>query len=429
MRRPNVALIVVDSLREDHSRGLDQLLDVGFVRYENAIAPAPWTLPSHVSMFTGLYPGTHGVHEMYQEVPGLDEVARDGMRRLNYGVAGELMDEGYEMYFVTANLFITPQYGFQRYTRHLTASPYMPEALDWDEFSGLNESFWRNGRNYLRTAREFLSMGKGALLGRAILRGMKLSMGLGLRDKGSSAVLDAVKEMDAHEPYMLFVNLMEAHEPYTPRDLAGSVSAEAAFNAIFTGRVPEDVAAAWRRQYPRHAEYAVERALDLVRALGRRLEDSLVIVTSDHGQLLGDGGIGHGYFLSDGLLRVPLYVKWPAGMRAARQTGRYVSLAQIPSMMRAAMGDQPAGIGSDVVMAESFGPISMPTGWRSRLPRSALREAFSHRVRIYARGGAATYNAGADRVEGAVGMDVVYASRIARELLEMGTAEELPARA
>jgi hypothetical protein len=49
-------------------------------------------------------------------------------------------------------------------------------------------------------------------------------------------------------------------------------------------------------------------------------------------------------------------------------------------------------------------------------------------VRIYARGGAATYNAGADRVEGAVGMDVVYASRIARELLEMGTAEELPAR-
>ncbi|MGC9190245.1 MAG: sulfatase-like hydrolase/transferase, partial [Conexivisphaera sp.] len=138
------------------------------------------------------------------------------------------------------------------------------------------------------------------------------------------------------------------------------------------------MAAAWRRQYPRHAEYAVERALDLVRALGRRLEDSLVIVTSDHGQLLGDGGIGHGYFLSDGLLRVPLYVKWPAGMRAARQTGRYVSLAQIPSMMRAAMGDQPAGIGSDVVMAESFGPVSMPTGWRSRLPRSALREAFSH---------------------------------------------------
>jgi hypothetical protein len=84
---------------------------------------------------------------------------------------------------------------------------------------------------------------------------------------------------------------MEAHEPYTPRDLSGSVSARATFSAVFEGRVPGDVAATWRRRYPGHAARAVARALDVVRALGRRLEGSLTIVTSDHGQLLG--GWGH----------------------------------------------------------------------------------------------------------------------------------------
>jgi arylsulfatase A-like enzyme len=63
MRKPNIVIIVLDTLREDHAQGLDRLLDYGFVKYQNAIAPAPWTLPSHASMFTGLYPSEHGIHE------------------------------------------------------------------------------------------------------------------------------------------------------------------------------------------------------------------------------------------------------------------------------------------------------------------------------------------------------------------------------
>ncbi len=424
MRRPNVALIIVDSLRKDHSGGLDSLLELGFVKYENAVAPAPWTLPSHVSIFTGLYPSAHGVHEAYGDSPGLDEVARERMARLGHGIAGELMEEGYEVHFLTANLFVTPHYGFQRYTRHLTASPYLPEALDWEEFSRLN-GVLVGGGNYVAIAREFLGMGRAGLLGRAILRGMKLRMGIGLREKGSEAILRALRALRPVEPYMLFVNLMEAHEPYTPADLDGRVSAEAAFSAIFKGEVPRGVAAAWRRQYPRHAGYAVERALEVVRALGPRLDDTLVIVTSDHGQLLGDGGIGHGYFLSDDLLMVPLYVRWPSWARALRQRGLYVSLSQLPSIIRAAMGDGAAGVGTDVALAESFGPISMPAGWRSRLTRRALREAFSHRVRVYLRGGRFTYNLGADRLEESTGVGAAEAAELARDLLGSASPEEL----
>jgi len=45
-RRPNVILLVIDTLREDHAGGLEALRDLGFVKYENAIAPSPWTLPA-----------------------------------------------------------------------------------------------------------------------------------------------------------------------------------------------------------------------------------------------------------------------------------------------------------------------------------------------------------------------------------------------
>jgi len=47
MRKPNIVIIVLDTLREDHAQGLDRLVDYGFVKYQNAIAPRPLdtTLP------------------------------------------------------------------------------------------------------------------------------------------------------------------------------------------------------------------------------------------------------------------------------------------------------------------------------------------------------------------------------------------------
>jgi len=68
--RPNVLLISIDTFRADHIHGygyefettptLDKLMRRG-ASFSNAISPSPWTLPSHVSLFTSLYPHTHGV--------------------------------------------------------------------------------------------------------------------------------------------------------------------------------------------------------------------------------------------------------------------------------------------------------------------------------------------------------------------------------
>jgi hypothetical protein len=69
---PNVLLISVDTLRADHlgcygyerdtSPGFDRLARDGVV-FENAMSTCPWTLPSHTSLLTGLYPAEHGVQE------------------------------------------------------------------------------------------------------------------------------------------------------------------------------------------------------------------------------------------------------------------------------------------------------------------------------------------------------------------------------
>ncbi len=68
----NVLLISIDTLRSDHlgcygstkvkTPNIDSLARSG-VLFKNVVSPAPFTLPSHVSMMTGLIPPAHGVHD------------------------------------------------------------------------------------------------------------------------------------------------------------------------------------------------------------------------------------------------------------------------------------------------------------------------------------------------------------------------------
>jgi len=75
----SVLFVVMDTVRKDHLScyGYDRETTPGLERFaeeaavfEEAVAPAPWTLPVHASMFTGLYPGDHGAT---QENPYLED--------------------------------------------------------------------------------------------------------------------------------------------------------------------------------------------------------------------------------------------------------------------------------------------------------------------------------------------------------------------
>lgn len=109
VNKPNVILIVLDTLRYDFSQGLDTLKELGFIKYDNTYSTSSWTLPSHISMFTGLYPKFHGVHEYY----GVNDVVDDYSRlvREALGKYDNLLsifkDEGYKTINFSENSFIS----------------------------------------------------------------------------------------------------------------------------------------------------------------------------------------------------------------------------------------------------------------------------------------------------------------------------------
>jgi Arylsulfatase A and related enzymes len=258
-RRPNVILLVIDTLREDHAGGLEALRDLGFVKYENAIAPSPWTLPSHVSMVTGLYPSQHGVHEAYGVyASNMMGLSRQRMSKLDRGMIGELMKEGYSAYIISANPLISAAYGFGGVTESLVVEDRCRRHKECSDYERLATALSRH-KGYLGAAlklirdRELRLLLSGVkLLARSRL--WRLAGRLGLYDptmeKGSLAILDFLTGRSFEEPFLMLINIMEAHGPYTVKDMNGQLTIRAFLEAVFFNRLDEEVASLNRQNYP-----------------------------------------------------------------------------------------------------------------------------------------------------------------------------------
>jgi len=109
---PNIILISVDTLRADHvgaygyekkvTPSMDRLALEG-VRFSDCRASAPWTLPSHATMFTGLYPTDH--HAVDDKV----KIREDAPM-----LAQRMKSAGYKTAAFVAHYYVGSQYGFQR---------------------------------------------------------------------------------------------------------------------------------------------------------------------------------------------------------------------------------------------------------------------------------------------------------------------------
>jgi len=420
MKKPNIIILIIDTLREDYSSGLEALRELGFVRYGNAIAPAPWTLPSHASLITGMYPSQHEIHESRgaRTNEELANIARVRMGQLNYGIIGELKDEGYETRIITANPYVTKVFGFAADDVILT-SPFVVFAVSLNQLINqrrflelLNDVY--NG-DKVRMFLDLIRRGelRDAITGlvyyllnkmmHAYRQFLRLGNWLGIHDltmeKGSSQVIKILKNAKFSQPFFLLINIMEAHSPYLRNDLNDKLYNETIAKWIINNGTDDPVVEELRKSYPRHAAYAVKRAVEIIMALKPYLDDSLVIVTSDRGELLGDGGLGHGYFLRDGLLRVPLWVKWPSWVKPPKQVGPFVSLTQIPSIIRAIINNEEPKIGTNIAIAESFGITPNHTIDTAKLSYEKALKLLTHRVRIYTKHGTATYNTDLDQLE------------------------------
>jgi arylsulfatase A-like enzyme/Flp pilus assembly protein TadD len=146
--------------------------------------------------------------------------------------------------------------------------------------------------------------------------------------KGDETARVAVQWLESHKarPFFLFVHFYDPHDPYDP---------------------PEPFASKWK-EHPYEGEVAfadhcVGEVLSKLRELGL-WKETLVVVTGDHGEMLGEHGeLNHGFFIYEGALRVPLVVRVPRA--APRQVELPVSLVDIaPTVVSLAGIPVPEGI-------------------------------------------------------------------------------------
>jgi arylsulfatase A-like enzyme len=118
-------------------------------------------------------------------------------------------------------------------------------------------------------------------------------------------------------PFFAFLNFFDAHDPYRPRG---------EFLHRFTGGSEivdrYDSAIAWM-------DHVVGRTLQSLQERGL-LDNTIVVVTADHGEGLGEHGrMGHGNSLYSELLHVPLLIRYPAAVPVGRRVGTSISLRDI----------------------------------------------------------------------------------------------------
>jgi arylsulfatase A-like enzyme len=276
--RPDVVLVVVDTLRADHlgvygydrptSPRIDRLAAGGAV-FENAWAAAPWTLPSVMSVVTGRYPSDH-------------RVENDGLR-LPAGVptlAGTLRAAGYRTGGFVAHVYASRLFGFDR-------------GFDVFEDFGLARPDYR------------------------------LEAGL---EPDAARVTDAALEWlrrQKKEPVFLLAHYFDPHWPYAapgedrdafPSDYDGPLGTDYdSLSKYLDPRVPipDDYRAFLINRYDgeiRWTDRQIGRLLDGIAAAGRGAR-AWVVLTADHGEEFKEhGSMGHGRQLYEEAIRVPLVI-------------------------------------------------------------------------------------------------------------------------
>jgi arylsulfatase A-like enzyme len=384
--------------------------------FTHAVSPSTWTLPSHASMLTGLYPWEH--------------LAFGGdWARLSTGtktVASILSDQGYATACLSANPYVSPSTG-------LTHGFEFVRWGDWFDCSARPLSRWfaRAHEESCRGSSSGSPLGRipfgvRVRLNRFIRRypiladvffraaAMALAPGQPRRSVVAPWIEDTfarwLASVDPGRPLFCLINLLDAHEPYI--GLPEQPSDYATWFRMLTASQSERAALGSSEQRVRDWG---KRLRDLYRAclpiLDRRIntladhirrirdwENAVVVVTSDHGQSFGeDGTLFHGRSWAERVHRVPLIVKPALASPAANIDRRWVSTKDVWPLMAASahlpfakpLSDSSRGsvISTDVATCAVYCQIDNPTALQTRKRGGRNQVSNGHEsVASYSRG-------------------------------------------
>jgi arylsulfatase A-like enzyme len=323
-------LIVLDTVRRDHmslygyhrktTPSLDSHASRGLV-FDEATAVAPWTFPSHASMFTGLWPRTHGARAFLNEKDQGITVFPLPPERVT--LAEIARENGYRTAGMTANFaaYLSPRFGLdQGFDEYLCRKPRFPAVL-------------------LRTAH---ALGSRWDKRRAQYQDMPYFTAPEITEGAISWL-----ERNGDEPFFLFLNYMEAHIPNAAPGSQGLPFEDeiALMNPDFPGLLERvvgggEMTPAEQRsmvnEYDReriHLDRSVGVLLDYVEKSGLG-EKTLVVLTSDHGEFLGEHSLlGHGKDLYAEVVDVPL-ILWEPGRATGRDQRPVQILDVFPTILR-----------------------------------------------------------------------------------------------
>lgn len=308
---PNIVWITLDSIRADHTAvgsyrrettpNMQRIASLpGGEAFSQCITHAMWSLPSITSMLTGTYPSHHGTG-LHNEV--LPEEVRT--------VPELLSERGWHTSAITSNEYLSDatglSRGFDTFT-HVTPSNFLSTAG-----LGILSKFVRNIRRHSAGfTTDFRKHNGNFVLNEIVKRELS-------------------QLTEDEEPFFLYAHYRGAHHPYYPPvafqdaftdSIDMSTKAASEFALDHTSDVYEEIAAgceysatewdAIEAMYDasiRHCDALMGDLFEHLRSLDSGEKDTVLVLTSDHGDLLGEHDLlSHKLVLHDALVRVPLIV-------------------------------------------------------------------------------------------------------------------------
>jgi arylsulfatase A-like enzyme len=276
------------------------------VLFENAIATSSWSLPSHASLFTGVWPHEQGGGYRQPVRGDLPSVVR-AFRAAGYATAGFTANMGFAGH---ESGFAGGFEHYEDYPRNL-AQLLLTPTLNQTQAMQLAIANARAG--YLR-----------GILYSFHPRNLRL---IGVRQAARVTAPHRTERFLAWSararprPFFAFINLFDAHSPYEPPE---------PFRTAFgDGRREID-------RYDGAIAYLDSVVHGVLAELQRRgdLERTLVVITSDHGELFREHGFdGHGNTLYLPAIHVPLVMRLPGRVPAGHRVPAPVSLRDIPATL------------------------------------------------------------------------------------------------
>jgi arylsulfatase A-like enzyme len=301
--------------------------------FTDARAPASSTVPSHASLFTGLLPSEHGTHAGH---PRLDD---------RWITLAELLHgAGYRTYLWAAN-------------PHLSASKNFTQGFEREEHP------WSPAERD-EAQRIVLAKLRPQERDEAHLRDLAGTLPGRLKAAGSLAARDALAfaAEDPARPWFVFINYMEAHKEYLPPrryremmlpaslvelsyDVNGSAREMWSY-VLGAKRFGADERTALVGSYDAAIRELDDLFADLLDAFEARglLDDTVVALVADHGELLGEHGLlDHQYSLYEPLIHVPLLLRHPSLVEPGVTSAPVMTLDLFPTLLELAGIAPPAG--------------------------------------------------------------------------------------